>query len=235
MNKIKTEAGLCDRGPLQVTDKNRSRLAASSLSREPSFEEQQLQRELDAIKEREVDLSEQLRFSEEELEFFVTMTARSDDVRHIMDDSLAPFTEIEENCLGNSVNMNLPVKPNDSWSGETRRRLLVEPTFESLHPILSLEMEAARENMSSANFSPLTGFMGQGSGEITPRPDGCIGTPVASSHSLQASLQTRLEVSEEENTGLQRRLASLQKEAAATHGELMRLHDRLRGEQMGIS
>ncbi|KER17986.1 hypothetical protein T265_16374, partial [Opisthorchis viverrini] len=38
-----------------------------SLSREASFEEQQLQRELDASRERETDLSEQLRFAEEEV------------------------------------------------------------------------------------------------------------------------------------------------------------------------
>ncbi|VEL09614.1 unnamed protein product [Protopolystoma xenopodis] len=37
--------------------------------------------------------------------------------------------------------MSLPVKPIDSWSRGIRRRLLVEPTIESLHPTLSLEME----------------------------------------------------------------------------------------------
>ncbi|VEL30802.1 unnamed protein product [Protopolystoma xenopodis] len=36
---------------------------------------------------------------------------------------------------------NLPVKPIDSWSRGIRRRLLVEPTSESLHPTLPLEME----------------------------------------------------------------------------------------------
>ncbi|VEL22132.1 unnamed protein product [Protopolystoma xenopodis] len=36
--------------------------------------------------------------------------------------------------LLNSVSMNLPVKPIDSWSRGIRRRLLVEPTFESLYP-----------------------------------------------------------------------------------------------------
>ncbi|VEL20584.1 unnamed protein product [Protopolystoma xenopodis] len=36
--------------------------------------------------------------------------------------------------------MNLPVKPIDSWLKGIRRRLLVELTFQSLHPILSLEL-----------------------------------------------------------------------------------------------
>ncbi|KAA3682032.1 uncharacterized protein DEA37_0011843 [Paragonimus westermani] len=69
MEKVKTEKGILDKGPLQVTDKNRSRQASSgpSLSREASFEEQQLQRELEACRERETDLSEQLRFAEEEV------------------------------------------------------------------------------------------------------------------------------------------------------------------------
>ncbi|KAF7258532.1 hypothetical protein EG68_05211 [Paragonimus skrjabini miyazakii] len=69
MEKVKAEKGFLDKGPLQVTDKNRSRQASSgpSLSREASFEEQQLQRELEASRERETDLSEQLRFSEEEV------------------------------------------------------------------------------------------------------------------------------------------------------------------------
>ncbi|VEL37500.1 unnamed protein product [Protopolystoma xenopodis] len=41
--------------------------------------------------------------------------------------------------------MNLPVKPIDSWSrGSVAGRLLVEPTFESLHPTLPLEMEGRR-------------------------------------------------------------------------------------------
>ncbi|VEL37578.1 unnamed protein product [Protopolystoma xenopodis] len=52
------------------------------------------------------------------------------------------FTGIEEDYLGNSVSMNLPVKPIDSWSRGIRRRLLAEPTFESLHPTLLLVMEA---------------------------------------------------------------------------------------------
>ncbi|VEL25497.1 unnamed protein product [Protopolystoma xenopodis] len=51
------------------------------------------------------------------------MLPRSDDVRyqHL-------FTGIEGDCLVNSVSINLPVKPIDSWSRGIRRRLLVEPT-----------------------------------------------------------------------------------------------------------
>ncbi|VEL27382.1 unnamed protein product [Protopolystoma xenopodis] len=66
---------------------------------------------------------------------------RSDDVRHMTDESSHLFTGIEGDYLGNSVNMNHPVKSIDSWSRGIRRDLLMEPTFESLHPTLSLEME----------------------------------------------------------------------------------------------
>ncbi|VEL18258.1 unnamed protein product [Protopolystoma xenopodis] len=71
------------------------------------------------------------------------MLPSSDDVRHMTDEGLAPFPGIEGDCLGNSVSMNLPVKPFDSWSRGIRRRLLLETTFESLHPTLSLEMEVS--------------------------------------------------------------------------------------------
>ncbi|VEL38315.1 unnamed protein product [Protopolystoma xenopodis] len=54
------------------------------------------------------------------------------DVRHMTDESLAPFhrnrRRLPRKC------MNLPVKPIDSWSRGIRRRLLVESNFESLHP-----------------------------------------------------------------------------------------------------
>ncbi|TNN15315.1 Microtubule cross-linking factor 1, partial [Schistosoma japonicum] len=65
-DKLKNEKGAIDKGPLQVTDKNRSRQGVS-LSREASFEEHQIMRDLEAAKERETDLSEQLRFAEEEI------------------------------------------------------------------------------------------------------------------------------------------------------------------------
>ncbi|XP_018653642.1 hypothetical protein Smp_134570, partial [Schistosoma mansoni] len=65
-DKLKNEKGVIDKGPLQVMDKNRSRQGVS-LSREESFEEQQIVRDLEAAKERETDLSEQLRFAEEEI------------------------------------------------------------------------------------------------------------------------------------------------------------------------
>uniref|UniRef100_A0A0X3NV93 Protein SOGA2 n=1 Tax=Schistocephalus solidus TaxID=70667 RepID=A0A0X3NV93_SCHSO len=70
LEKVKTETGFSERGPLQVTDKKANRAVAStcpSLSREPSLEEHELQRELQSTKEREADLSEQLRFAEEEI------------------------------------------------------------------------------------------------------------------------------------------------------------------------
>ncbi|BHF84099.1 positive regulation of microtubule motor activity [Sparganum proliferum] len=70
LEKVKAETGFSERGPLQVTDKKASRAVAStcpSLSREPSVEEHELQRELQSTKEREADLSEQLRFAEEEI------------------------------------------------------------------------------------------------------------------------------------------------------------------------
>ncbi|KAK4467641.1 hypothetical protein MN116_008583 [Schistosoma mekongi] len=65
-DKLKNEKGAVDKGPLQVMDKNRSRQGVS-LSREASMEEYQLIRDLEAAKERETDLSEQLRFAEEEI------------------------------------------------------------------------------------------------------------------------------------------------------------------------
>ncbi|VEL41270.1 unnamed protein product [Protopolystoma xenopodis] len=67
----------------------------------------------------------------------------SDDVRHITDESLAPFRGIEADYLGNSVSMILPVKPINSWFRGIGRRLLLEPTFESIHLTLSLEMEVS--------------------------------------------------------------------------------------------
>ncbi|VEL32781.1 unnamed protein product [Protopolystoma xenopodis] len=42
-----------------------------------------------------------------------------------------------------SFSMNISVKLIDSWSRGIRRRLLVEPTLESLHQTLSLEMEVS--------------------------------------------------------------------------------------------
>ncbi|VEL35274.1 unnamed protein product [Protopolystoma xenopodis] len=42
-------------------------------------------------------------------------------------------TGLEGDCLGNSVNKNVPVKPIDNWSRGIGRRLLVELTFQSLH------------------------------------------------------------------------------------------------------
>ncbi|VEL30499.1 unnamed protein product [Protopolystoma xenopodis] len=47
------------------------------------------------------------------------MIACSDDVDHMTD----LFNGIEGGCLGNSVSMNVPVKPIDSWSRGIGRRL----------------------------------------------------------------------------------------------------------------
>ncbi|VEL14748.1 unnamed protein product [Protopolystoma xenopodis] len=57
------------------------------------------------------------------------MLSRSDDVRDMTEESLHIFTGIEGDCLGNSVSMNVPVKPIGSWSRGICRRLLVEPTL----------------------------------------------------------------------------------------------------------
>ncbi|VEL41849.1 unnamed protein product [Protopolystoma xenopodis] len=62
----------------------------------------------------------------------------SDDVRQVTDKSLAP---VHRNRRGLPQNMNVQVKPIDGWSRGVRRRLLVEPTFESFQPTLPLEME----------------------------------------------------------------------------------------------
>ncbi|VEL40827.1 unnamed protein product [Protopolystoma xenopodis] len=50
-------------------------------------------------------------------------------------------TGLDGDYFGNNINKNIPVKPIDSWSRGIGRRLLVEPSFESLHPTLPLEME----------------------------------------------------------------------------------------------
>ncbi|VEL30960.1 unnamed protein product [Protopolystoma xenopodis] len=95
------------------------------------------------------------------------MLTRFDDVRHMTDESLAPFHRnrrrlpqkqrqhessskanrqlVKRNppSLGNRVSIDLPVKPIDSWSRGIRRRLLVKPIFDSLQPTLSLEMDVS--------------------------------------------------------------------------------------------
>ncbi|VEL33653.1 unnamed protein product [Protopolystoma xenopodis] len=45
-------------------------------------------------------------------------------------------------------------QPIDSWSRGIGRRLLVEPTFESLYAILPLEMETARLQLGGARGVP---------------------------------------------------------------------------------
>ncbi|PAA58551.1 hypothetical protein BOX15_Mlig017524g1, partial [Macrostomum lignano] len=68
LDKVKTDAGISDAGPLQVVDKSspRPRLGQAA-SRESSVEEDHLKRELSVAREREADLVEQLRFSKEEV------------------------------------------------------------------------------------------------------------------------------------------------------------------------
>ncbi|VEL24732.1 unnamed protein product [Protopolystoma xenopodis] len=76
------------------------------------------------------------------LNLIVKMISCSDDVRHV--------TGIEGDCLGNSVNMNVPVKPIDSWSRGISRRLPMGSAVESLHRTLLLDME-----ISSRILKPL--------------------------------------------------------------------------------
>ncbi|PAA80557.1 hypothetical protein BOX15_Mlig012311g2 [Macrostomum lignano] len=67
LDKVRSDAGLSDSGPLQVVDKSSPRPRLGTVvSRESSIEEDHLKRELTATKERETDLVEQLRFSKEE-------------------------------------------------------------------------------------------------------------------------------------------------------------------------
>ncbi|VEL32786.1 unnamed protein product [Protopolystoma xenopodis] len=58
------------------------------------------------------------------------------------------FAEVEKIC----VNMNLPVNSIYNWSRGIRRRLLVVPTSESLHPTLSLEMECTPNGLIGFAF-----------------------------------------------------------------------------------
>ncbi|VEL22847.1 unnamed protein product [Protopolystoma xenopodis] len=67
------------------------------------------------------------------------MTTCSDDARCMMHF----FTGIEEDYLANRISMDLPVEPIDSWLRGICRRLFVEPTIESLHQTLSLEMKVS--------------------------------------------------------------------------------------------
>ncbi|VEL26654.1 unnamed protein product [Protopolystoma xenopodis] len=64
------------------------------------------------------------------------MLPRSGDVRHLKDERLAPFHRNRR---------RLPRKQHqhECSSKANRRRLLVEPTFESLHATIPLEMEVS--------------------------------------------------------------------------------------------
>ncbi|VDM31454.1 unnamed protein product [Hydatigera taeniaeformis] len=70
LDKLKYESRFAERGPLQITDKKAGRQStttAASSSTAFSTEQTELIRALQTTKEREADLSEQLRFAEEEL------------------------------------------------------------------------------------------------------------------------------------------------------------------------
>ncbi|VEL32279.1 unnamed protein product [Protopolystoma xenopodis] len=91
------------------------------------------------------------------------MLPRSDAVRHMTDESLTPFHRnrkrmprkqrqhessnkanrqlVKRNPPSSSGGTDLRISLNliDSWSRGIRRRLLVEPTFESLHPTAGQE------------------------------------------------------------------------------------------------
>nr|CDS27798.2 Prefoldin [Hymenolepis microstoma] len=69
LDKLKCESRFAERGPLQVTDKKAGRQSTALSTTPPalSTEQNELIRALQTTKEREADLSEQLRFAEEEL------------------------------------------------------------------------------------------------------------------------------------------------------------------------
>ncbi|VDL11671.1 unnamed protein product [Hymenolepis diminuta] len=69
LDKLKYESRFAERGPLQVTDKKAGRQSTAPNTTPPalSTEQNELIRALQTTKEREADLSEQLRFAEEEL------------------------------------------------------------------------------------------------------------------------------------------------------------------------
>ncbi|CDS35505.1 Prefoldin [Echinococcus multilocularis] len=71
LDKLKYESRFAERGPLQITDKKAGRhsttASAAPLNTTFSTEQSELVRALQTTKEREADLSEQLRFAEEEL------------------------------------------------------------------------------------------------------------------------------------------------------------------------
>ncbi|KAH9279413.1 Microtubule cross-linking factor 1 [Echinococcus granulosus] len=71
LDKLKYESRFAERGPLQITDKKAGRHSTTAAAAPPnttfSTEQSELIRALQTTKEREADLSEQLRFAEEEL------------------------------------------------------------------------------------------------------------------------------------------------------------------------
>ncbi|THD27222.1 Prefoldin [Fasciola hepatica] len=181
MDKVKSEKGILDKGPLQVTDKNRSRQSNSrpSLSREASFEEQQLQRELDASRERETDLSEQLRFAEEEIRKLK---------RRVKD------SQVENEMLTKKMDRILATQSQDLYQPSSVGR---------------------QSNTSAAQVSPKTGPR-EGDGRLPPGQ-------------LENELimtRRQLDMAEEENLTLRRKVLNFERELNAAHAELQRLQNR---------
>ncbi|CAL8081169.1 unnamed protein product [Calicophoron daubneyi] len=178
VEKVKNEKGILDKGPLQVADKNRSRQTGShpSLSRESSFEEQQLQRELEESRERETDLSEQLRFAEEELR---KMKRR-----------------VKETQAENEI---LSKKMDRLFAAQAR-----EPVQREQTSITSSQSDSGKEK--GGNAPKLTNAQLENELVMTRR---------------------QLDLAEEENLGLRRKVLSYEREMNIAQNEVQRLQGRL--------
>ncbi|VDP80831.1 unnamed protein product [Echinostoma caproni] len=185
MDKLKTEKGILDKGPLQVTDKNRSRQSGSrpSLSREASFEEQQLQRELDASRERETDLSEQLRFAEEEIRKLK---------RRVKD------SQVENEMLSKKMDRILATQPPDPYQPGSLGR---------------------QSNTSAAQGSSKPGLR-EGSGP------GDVRSPPGQLENELVMTRRQLDIAEEENLALRRKVLNYERELNMAHVELQRIQTR---------
>ncbi|VEL37669.1 unnamed protein product [Protopolystoma xenopodis] len=77
------------------------------------------------------------------------MIFRSDDVRHLTDESLAPFYRNRRRLPRKQRQHESSSKTNRQLSRGIRHRVLVESTFESLHPTPSPEMEVSSTKRDS--------------------------------------------------------------------------------------
>ncbi|KER28311.1 hypothetical protein T265_04840 [Opisthorchis viverrini] len=186
--KLKAEQGILDKGPLQVTDRSRSRQTNSrpSLSREASFEEQQLQRELDASRERETDLSEQLRFAEEEVRKMKRRVKES---------------QVENELLSKKLERLYTTQPKDPFQfGQTVRS-------------------------ASAGAQPRTPSESSQTPDNTAG-DGSVGNGMKSSPGQMETELTatrrQLNLVEEENLGLRRKILAYERDLTAAQGRLQR-------------